>query len=147
MWVNHLLLLILQYSCVQPIACMYGPHFRQSRAWIKLVWLPRSAVQEICCFSSRSSRLRICPRETGSAFLSRASPLVVHTEVVSGTYSRNSSCFLQRRPQIYLQPTAIGPALSIYQVMQLRADGVLRHRANSHQGSSSMGYYLFRKPD
>ena len=39
------------------------------------------------------TRLRVWPRETGSAVLSRVSPLILHTQTESGAYSRDSSRF------------------------------------------------------
>ena len=44
------------------------------------------------------SRLRIWPRETGSAVPSRVSLLILHFQAESGAYSRDSSGFPRRRP-------------------------------------------------
>ena len=46
---------------------------------------------------SPRSRLIIWPRETGSAVPSRVSPLTIHTQAVSGAYSRYSARFLAIR--------------------------------------------------
>ena len=56
------------------------------------------------------SRLRIWSRETGSADPSRVSLLILHTQAESGSYSRDSSRFQRRRPNI--PSTAIGSVLS-----------------------------------
>ena len=85
-------------------------HFQQSRVWINRVCLPRSAKQETCFLPSPSFRLKVWHCETDSTISSRVSLLIIHSQAVYGTFSRNFSRFLQRHPQI--PPTAIGSAPS-----------------------------------
>ena len=94
----------------------------KSRAWINRVWLPRSVEQETRFLPSPCSRLKVRHCETDSAISSRASLLIIQSRAVYGTFSRDSSRFLQRRPQIYRQPQSGQPR--IYQVTQLRAESV-----------------------
>ena len=60
-------------------------------------------------------RLRISSRETGSAALSRVSPLTLHDHAESGAYSRYSSRFPRRRPP-NISPTAIRSAPSFFEL-------------------------------
>ena len=101
---------------------MYGQRLLQIRVWVNRVWLPKSAEQKTYFLPSPSSRLRNWSRETGSAVLFRVSPLIIHTQAVSGTYSRDSSPFSQRGPQIYCQSPS-GQS-RIYQVTPWCAEGV-----------------------
>ena len=91
-------------------------------------------------------RLGICSRETGSAVPSRVSLLILHTQVESCAYSRASSHFPRRRPQI--TPSAIGSVSSLSgHTFAYRWHSLPRvhwHRANSPQGNSSNGCCLFR---
>ena len=68
---------------------------------------------------SPSSRLITWPRETGSPVPSRASPLIIHTQAESGTYSR-SYRFPRRSPSIRQQSCQS----QVDQVTQLRGEGV-----------------------
>ena len=100
---------------------------------------------------SPSSRLRIWPRETGSAALSRVSMLVLHIQTESGTYSWDCSTF-REGVHLFTSSTAIGsdPSLSGHAITCRRLSllRVLRHRVNSPQASSSKGVcLLFRKPN
>ena len=97
-------------------------HFQQRRVWINRAWLPRSAEQETCFLPSPSSRLKVWHCETDSAISSRVSLLIIHSRALYGTFSRDSSRFLQRRPQIYCQPQSGQPR--VHQVTQLRAESV-----------------------
>ena len=105
-----------------------------------------SAEQVNCFFPRPSSRLRIWSRETESVVLSRVSLLMLHTQVESGAYSRDSSRFPRRHP--FISSTVIGsdPGLpghpTAYRWRLLPR--VRRHRAGSPQGSSSNGCCLFR---
>ena len=86
-------------------------HFQQSKVWINRVWLPRSAEQETCFLPCPSSRLKVWFCEMNSAISFRVSLLIIHTQAVSGTCSRDFSRFLQRCPQIYRQPQSGQPLL------------------------------------
>ena len=86
-------------------------HFQQSRVWINRVWLPRSAEQESCFLPCPSSRLKVWFCEMNSAISFRVNLLIIHTQAVSGTCSRDFSRFLQRRPQIHRQPQSGQPLL------------------------------------
>ena len=89
-------------------------HFQHhSRVWINRVWLPRSAEQETCFLPSPSSRLKVWHCETDSAISSRVSLLIIHSQAAYDTFSRDSSRFLQRRPQMYRQPQSGQPLLYI----------------------------------
>ena len=101
---------------------MYGQRLLQIRVWVNRVWLPKSAEQKTCFLPSPSSRLRNWSRETGSAVLFRVSPLIIHTQAVSGTYSLDSSRFPQRGSQICCQSPS-GQS-RIYQVTPWCAEGV-----------------------
>ena len=70
------------------------------------------------------SHLRIWSRETGSAVPSRVSLLILHTQVESGAYLRDSSRVLRRRLFIYLNRHTPSGQSRVYQVAQLRTDGV-----------------------
>ena len=85
--------------------------------------------------------LRIWPRETGSAVLSRVSLFTLHTQTESGAYLRGSSRAPRRRPFIYIKPPyVIGSAPSLSDVAiayRWRSlPRVRRHRASTPQGSS-----------
>ena len=89
-------------------------------------------------------RLRIWPRETGSAVPSRVSPLIPpHSGWIwlVGAYSRDSSRFPRRRPFIYtatrhrVGPESIGSRNLAYR--QPSVPRVHRHRASIPQGGSS----------
>ena len=126
MWVNHLLfynstLRVYRHNFLY-IACMHSQHFQQSRVGINRVWFPRSAEQKTCFLRSPCSCLRIWPGGTGLAVPSRVSPVIIHTQAVSGIYTRGCSRFLQRRPQICHQPPS-GRSRG-YQVTRLRTEGV-----------------------
>ena len=86
-------------------------HFQQSRVWINRVWLPRSTEQETYFLPCPSSRLKVWFCEMNSAISFRVSLLIIHTQAVSGTCSRDFSRFLQRCPQIYRQPQSGQPLL------------------------------------
>ena len=104
-------------------------HFQQSRVWINRVWLPRSAEHETCFLPCPSSRLKVWLCEINSAISFRVSLLIIHTQAVSDTCSRDFSRFLQRCvPKCLLQR-------------------IFRHKVSTSQGSSSKGYCLFRKAD
>ena len=124
-------------------------HFQQSRVWINRVWLPRSAKQETCFLPSPSLRLKVWHCETDSTISSRVSLLIIHSQAVYGTFSRDFSRSLQRHPQI--PPTAIGsaPSLSGHAIACRKRllPRILRYRVSCPQGSSSKGYCLFRKAD
>ena len=125
-------------------------HFQQSRVWINRVWLPRSAKQETCFLPSPSLRLKVWHCETDSTISSRVSLLIIHSQAVYGTFSRDFSRFLQRHPQI--PPTAIigsAPSFSGHAIAcpKRLLPRILRHRVSCPQGSSSKGYCLFRKAD
>ena len=113
------------------------------------VWLPRSAKQETCFLPSPSLRLKVLHCETDSTISSRVSLLIIHSQAVYGTFSRDFSCFLQRHPQI--PPTAIGSAPSLSghasACRKRLLPRILRHRVSCPQDSSSKGYCLFRKAD
>ena len=118
--------------------------------WINRVSLPRSAEQETCFFPFPSSRLKIWHCETDLAISSRVSLLIIHSQAAYGTFSRYSSRFLQRRPQIYRQPQSGQPL--VYQVTQLRAESVYCRNSSgigsvALKGSSSKEYCLFSKAD
>ena len=88
------------------------------------------------------SRLRIWSREAGSAVPCR----VIHLKAESGAYSRDSPRFPRRC--LFTTPIAIesAPSLSGH-AMAYRwcsLPRLRRHRASSHQGSSSNGCCLFR---
>ena len=73
-------------------------------------------------FYSPRPRLRIWSRESGSAVPSDVNPLILQTRAESAACSRDSSRFPRRHPDI--PSTAIGSVPSLYQVTQLRTDGV-----------------------
>ena len=80
-------------------------------------------------FPCTRSRLRVWSPETGSAVPSRVSLLILHTQAESGAYSRDSSRFPSRRPFIYLNRHTPSGLSRVYQVTQMRTDGV--HRRES----------------
>ena len=124
-------------------------HFQQSREWINRVWLPRSAKQETYFLPSPSLRLNVWHCETDSTISSRVSLLIIHSQAVYGTFSRDFSRFLQRHPQI--PPTEIGsaPSLSGHAIACRKhlLPRILWRRVSCPQGNSSKGYCLFRKSD
>ena len=124
-------------------------HFQQSRVWIKRVWLPRSAKQETCFLPSPSLRLKVWHCETDSTISSRVSLFIIHSQAVYGTFSRDSSRFLQQHPQILPTPIRSAPSLSGHTIgcRKRLLPRILRHRVSCPQGSSSKGYRLFRKAD
>ena len=121
-------------------------HFQQSRVWIKRVWLPRSAKQETCFLPSPSLRLKVWHCETDSTISSRVSLFIIHSQAVYGTFSRDSSRFLQQHPQILPTPIRSAPSLSGHTIgcRKRLLPRILRHRVSCPQGSSSKGYRLFR---
>ena len=74
---------------------MYGQPFQQSMGRPGMVAnTARGQLnREKCVFPCLRSRLRVWPRETGSAVPSRVSLLILHTQGESGAYSRDSSRF------------------------------------------------------
>ena len=94
------------------------------------IWLPNPAHGQLnmenIFFHCLRLRLRIWSRETGLAVLSRVSLLILHTQTEPGAYLRDSSCFPRRRhsPLVYLNRHMPSSRSRIYQVTQLRTDGV-----------------------
>ena len=70
------------------------------------------------------SRLRIWSRKTGLAVPSLVSLLILHTQVEPSAYSRDSLRFPRRRPFIYLNRQSPSGQSRVYQITQLRTDGV-----------------------
>ena len=114
--------------------------------------------RDLGIFPCTRSRLRIWSRETGSAVLPRASPLIFDTRAESsiinhlyGAYSRNLSRFPQRRcPFIYtVNRRRVSTEFISGQAIAYRWRSLprgRRRRASSPQGSSSNGCCLFRFP-
>ena len=111
------------------------------------MWLPRSAKQEACFLPSPSLRLKVWHCETNSTISSRVSLLIVHSQAVYGTFSRDFSRFLQRHPQIPPTPIGSAPSLSGHAIAYRKRllPRTLWRRVSCPQGSSSKGYCLFRK--
>ena len=85
-------------------------------------------------------RLKIWPRETGSAVPSRGSLLIsIHTQTGSGAYLRDSSRVPRRRP-LMKPPYPIGPFPSLsghgFAYRWRSPPRVRRHRVSKTQGSS-----------
>ena len=102
---------------------------------------------EYLTFPEPRSRLRIWPRETGSAVPSRVSLLILHTQAESVANSRNSSRSPRPCPFIFKLPYAIGspvPSLSGHAIAYRwrSLPRVRRHRVSSPQGNSSNGCCL-----
>ena len=128
---------------------MYGHHAQQeygspgsgchSYSW--------SAGQEKTIFSCPRLQLRIWSREIGSSVPFHVSLLILHTQVESGAYSRDSSSFPRRYLVIYaanrhrISPEFISSQIAYRWRSMPR---VRRHRARSRQGSSNDGCCLFR---
>ena len=135
---------MLQYSNV----CQ---HFQQSTDQLSMVVnLARcQLINRENVFSFPGSRLRMWPREAGSAVPSRVSPLILQTKAESGAYSRDSSCFARRRP--YISSTAIVsvPSLSGHHAIAYQWRSLPRgrqHKASSPQRYPRNGCCLFRWP-
>ena len=75
-------------------------------------------------FPCPRSRLRIWSRKTGLAVPSLVSLLILHTQVEPSAYSRDSLRFPRRRPFIYLNRQSPSGQSRVYQITQLRTDGV-----------------------
>ena len=119
------------------VACMYCVT-SFSGVWINRVRLSILIVASITRkldFPCPHSRLRHRSHETGSAVLSRVSPLILHAQAEYGAYSRDSSCFPRRRPSI--PSTAIGSvsSSSVHAIVYQKCSQVRghRHRASSPQ--------------
>ena len=147
---SAVLALIYISKMIQPsfslVNCQVELHFQHSR-----VWSPRSADQETSFLPSPSSRLKVWHCKTDSAISSRVSLLTIHSQAVYiCTFSKDSSRFLQRCPQIYRQPqSGQAPSVSGHAIACRKRllPRTLRQRVSCPQGSSSKGYCLFRKAD
>ena len=89
MYFRHVFMYVCMYVCMVVTF---------SRVWINRVRLPIRKRM----FPCPRTCLRIWSRETGSAVPSRINLLILHTQVESGAYLRDSSGFLRRHPFIHL---------------------------------------------
>ena len=106
-----------------------------------------SAGQKKTIFSCPRLQLRIWSREIGSAVPFHVSLLILHTQVESGAYSRDSSSFPRRYLVIYaVNRHRISPEFISSQIAYRwrSMPRVRRHRARSRQGSSNDGCCLFK---
>ena len=92
------------------------------------------------------SRLRIWSRETGSAISSRVSPLILHAQAESGTYSRAPLFPPAFRPDV---ESALKKRHRVSLTQKLRSNGVTTESPPaqghwSHGSSSNIGMLSFQ---
>ena len=78
--------------------------------------------RETYFFPATVRTLRFWSRKTGLAAPSRVSPPILPTQADSDAYSRDSTSFQRRLPNIHSQ--ALSSQSRVYRIAQLRADSV-----------------------